>query len=257
MIHDSVVIDPSAKVADNVSIAPYSIIGPGVEIGSGTNIGSHVVIAKNTKIGRDNKIHDFAALGGDPQHLNFKEEDQTYLEIGDHNIIREFCTIHRGTIEDKALTRVGNQNFLMAYSHVAHDCLVGNQVILANNASLAGHVVVNDFAIFGAFCAAHQYVTVGEHSFLGRTTKVGQDIPPYLLVTGNPGAPRGINLVGLKRRGFSEATIRVLKKAYAVVYRNGLMLKDALKELDEMITQCPELSPFVAAIKNSKRGIAR
>lgn len=257
MIHNTAIISPDAKIADDVSISAYSIIGPGVEIGAGTKIGSHVVVAQNTKIGTNNRIHDFAALGGDPQHLHYKSDEQTYLEIGNDNIIREFCTLHRGTTQDRGITRIGDQNFFMAYAHVAHDCLVGNQIILANNASLAGHVVVKDFAIFGAFCAAHQFVTIGEHSFLGRTTKVGQDIPPYLLVTGNPGAPRGINLIGLKRRGFGEMTIRTLKKAYAIVYRRDLMLKDALLQLDELVGQCPEILSFIAAIKDSKRGIAR
>ncbi len=257
MIHNTAIISPDAKIADDVSISAYSIIGPGVEVGAGTKIGSHVVIAQNTKIGTNNRIHDFAALGGDPQHLHYKPEEQTYLEIGNDNIFREFCTLHRGTTQDKGITRVGSQNFLMAYAHVAHDCVVGNQIILANNASLAGHVVVKDFAILGAFCAAHQFVTIGEHCFLGRTTKVGQDIPPYLLVTGNPGAPRGLNLVGLKRRDFSEATIRLLKKAYAIVYRRDLMLKNALLQLDELAEQCPEVLSFIAAIRDSKRGIAR
>lgn len=257
MIHDRAIVDPDAKIADDVIISAYSIVGPGVEIGSGTKIGSHVVISKNTKIGRNNTIHDFAALGGDPQHLHHKPEEDTYLEIGDQNIIREFCTLNRGTTGDRGITRIGNQNFLMAYAHVAHDCEVGSHVILANNASLAGHVKVKDYAIFGAFCAAHQFVTIGEHSFLGRTTKVGQDIPPYLLVTGNPGAPRGLNLIGLKRRGFNEETIRMLKKAYSIVYRKGLMLKSALEELKKLTDKCPELFPFIEAIEHSKRGIAR
>lgn len=250
------IIDPSARIASDVSIAPYVVIGPDVEIGAGTRIGSHTVINKNTKIGRNNHIDAFVSVGGDPQHTQYQGET-TYLEIGDDNVIREFCTLNRGTVQGGGVTRIGNRNLMMAYAHVAHDCMVGNEVILANNTSLAGHVRVEDYVYFGAFCGVHQFVTIGAYSFLGRATKVGQDIPPYMLVTGSPGAPRGVNLVGLKRRGFSEQTIRVLRRAYSLVYRQGLRLQDAIEQLTPLMDACPELQPFIDMLKHSKRGIAR
>jgi UDP-N-acetylglucosamine acyltransferase len=256
MIDNRAVIDPRAKIASGVEIGPYAVIAADVEIGEGTTIGPHVVINGNTKIGKYNKIYAFAAIGGDPQHTQYKGET-TYLEIGDNNIIREFCTIHRGTTQGNQITRIGHRNFLMAYAHVAHDCTVGNDNILANNASIAGHVTVEDFVVFGAFCGVHQYVKIGSHCFLGRATKVGQDIPPYLLVTGAPGGPRGLNLIGLKRRGFSDETLRKLRRAYSVVYRQGLSLKDAIQELEAMERNCPELTPFIEVLKNTKRGISR
>lgn len=256
MIDKHAIVDSHAKIADNVEIGPFAIIGPNVEIGAGTKIGPHAVISQNTKIGTNNRIHAFAAIGGDPQHTGYKGES-TYLEIGNDNIIREFCTLHRGTAQGGGVTRIGNKNFLMAYAHVAHDCVVGNEVILANNASLAGHVQVDDFVAFGAFCGVHQFVNIGAYSFLGRATKVGQDIPPYVLVTGVPGSPQGLNLVGLKRRGFDDKTIRKLRRAYSIVYRQGNKLKDAISELEQMSVECPELHPFIATLKSSKRGIAR
>jgi UDP-N-acetylglucosamine acyltransferase len=256
VIDHRAVIDPSAKIASDVHIGPYAIIGPNVEIGSGTQLGPHVYIHSNTKIGRNNKIDAFAALGGDPQHTNFNGEP-TFLEIGDHNVIREFCTFNRGTTQGEGVTRVGNHNFFMAYAHIAHDCIVGNCVTLANNASLAGHVHVEDFVGFSAFCGVHQFVTIGAYSFLGRATKVGQDVPPYMLVTGNPGAPKGLNLIGLKRRGFNEQTIRAFKRAYSLVYRQSLRLQEALAELKKMVPHHPEIQRIIDAIQRSKRGIAR
>lgn len=256
MIHPSAMIAPDARIAKDVHIGPYVVIGPGVEIGSGTLIGAHTVINSNTKVGCNNHIDAFVSLGGDPQHTQYKNE-KTYLEIGDDNIIREFCTLNRGTVQGGNLTRLGNKNFLMAYVHVAHDCMVGNEVVLANNTSLAGHVSVEDYVVFGAFCGVHQFVTIGAYSFLGRATKVGQDIPPYVLVTGSPGGPRGLNLVGLKRRGFSEQTLRTLRRAYSLVYRQGLRLQDAIDQLVPMIDTCPELRPFVDMLQRSKRGMAR
>ncbi len=256
VIDPRAIVDPSAIIASDVRISPFAIIGPNVEIGSGTYIGPNVYIHSNTKIGCNNKIEAFAALGGDPQHSGYQGEP-TFLEIGDDNIIREFCTFHRGTVQGGGVTRIGSRNFFMAYVHVAHDCIVGNEVTLANNASLAGHVQVEDFAWFGAFCAVHQFVSIGAYSFLGRATKVGQDIPPYMLVTGIPGAPRGINLVGLKRHGFSDQSIRAFKRAYSLTYRQDLRLQEALIELERMSLEYPEVKSFVEAIRNSKRGIAR
>lgn len=256
MIDHTAVIDPGARIASGVHIGPYVVIGPGVEIDSGTRIGPHSVIHRNTKIGRNNHIDAFVSLGGDPQHTQYKGE-VTHLEIGDDNIIREFCTLNRGTAQGGSLTRLGNKNFLMAYVHIAHDCMMGNEVVLANNTSLAGHVSVEDYVVFGAFCGVHQFVTIGAYSFLGRATKVGQDIPPYVLVTGSPGGPRGLNLVGLKRRGFSDQTLRTLRRAYSLVYRQGLRLQDAVDQLVPMVDTCPELKPFVNMLQHSKRGMAR
>ena len=256
MIDPHAIIDSSARVAPDAQIGPYVIIGPDVEIGAGTRIGPHTVIHSNTKVGCNNHIDAFVSLGGDPQHMQHKGET-TYLEIGDNNTIREFCTLNRGTAQGGSLTRLGNRNFLMAYVHIAHDCMVGNEVVLANNTSLAGHVCVEDYVAFGAFCGVHQFVNIGAYSFLGRATKVGQDIPPYVLVTGSPGGPRGLNLVGLKRRGFSEQTLRTLRRAYSLVYRKGLRLQDAVDQLVPMVDTCPELKPFVDTLQRSKRGLAR
>lgn len=256
VIDKHAIIDANARIAPDVYIGPYVVIGPNVEIGEGTQIGPHTVIHSNTRIGANNKIDAFVSLGGDPQHLHYKDED-TYLEIGNGNIIREFCTLNRGTMQGGGITRLGNNNLLMAYVHIAHDCIVNNEVVLANNASLAGHVWVGDYAVFSAFCGAHQFVRIGAYSFLGRAAKVGQDIPPYVLVTGSPGSPKGINLVGLKRRGFSEATIRTLRRAHSLVYRQGLRLQDAIDQLLLMVDGYPELAPFIEMLQHSKRGMAR
>lgn len=256
MIDNRAIIDPDASIASDVHIAPYVIIGPDVEIGSGTRIGPHTVINRHTKIGKNNHIDAFVSLGGDPQHANYKGEI-TQLEIGDGNIIREFCTLNRGTAQGGGITRVGSRNFLMAYVHIAHDCEVGNDIVFANNSSLAGHVSVGDHVVFSAFCGVHQFVNIGAYSFLGRASKVGQDIPPYVLVTGSPGGPRGLNLVGLKRHGFSEQTLRTLRRAYSLVYRQGLRLQDAIDQLVLMVDICPELKPFVDMLQHSKRGMAR
>lgn len=256
MIDSRAMVDPDAKIASDVRVEPYAIIGKGVEIDSGTIIGSHAVIQENTKIGRNNRISMFAVLGGDPQHGGYQGET-TYLEMGDDNIVREFCTIHRGTPQGNGVTRIGNKNFLMAYSHIAHDCVVGDGVVFANNAGLAGHVTVGDHAWIAAFSGVHQHVNIGAYCFLGRATLVGQDVPPYLLVTGVPGGPRGVNVTGLKRHGFSTETIRLLRQAFSIIYRQDLKLSDAILKVEEMSQETSELVPFVEAIKNSKRGITR
>ena len=256
MIDSRAIIDPDTKIAPDVRIGPYTIIGPGVEIGAGTEIASHVVIHTNTRMGRNNKISSFAILGGDPQHGAYKGES-TYLQIGDDNIFREYCSIHRGTASGRGLTRVGDRNFFMAYAHVAHDCLIGNEVVLANSAGVAGHVTIGDYVVLSPFSGVHQFVHIGAYSFLGGGTLVGQDIPPYLLVTRIPGGPRSLNLIGLKRRGFSDETIRKLRRAFSVVYRQDLKLSDAITKLYEMLPDCPELKPFIAVLENTKRGISR
>lgn len=256
MIDSRAIVDSGTKIAKDVSIGAFSIIGSGVEIESGTSIASHAIIHSNTKIGRNNKISSFTVLGADPQHGGYADE-ATYLEIGDHNIFREFCTIHRGTTQGRGVTRVGNKNFFMAYVHVAHDCIVGNEVVFANNASLAGHVTIGDYAWMAAFTGVHQFVNIGAYCFLGRATLVGQDIPPYMLVTGAPGGPRGVNLVGLKRHGFSDQTIRMIRRAYHIVYKQDLKLVEAIQKLEEMLPSCEELKPFIDVLKNTKRGVSR
>ncbi len=258
MIDSRAVIDSSAKIASGVTIGPFTRIGPNVEIGEGTTIASHVVIDKNTRIGKNNKIYDFAALGGDPQDLT-PQDRETFLEIGDQNILREFCTINRGSNKaiSSGVTRVGNRNMLMAYIHIGHDCQVGSHIIFANNASIAGHVIIDDFANLGAFAAVHQFVRVGSYSFLGRATKVGQDVLPYMLVTGNPGGPTGLNLVGLRRQGARRELVRTLKKAYQLFYHRNLKLTEIHQELIEMSQEFPEIKLFLNILETTKRGIAR
>lgn len=256
MIHESAIIDPTAKIADGVSIGPYSVIGADVTIGSGTWIGSHVVIKGETRIGQHNKIYPFASIGEDPQDLDY-QGDATQLVIGDHNLIREFCTINRGSSGGDGITRVGDHNFLMNYVHIAHDCVVGNNTIFANNAGIAGHVAVEDFVVLGAFSGVHQFCRIGAYSFLGRATKIVKDIPPYMMVAGNPGVPCGLNTVGLKRHGFDNSTLRQLREAYKVLYRRGLKLSDAQIQLQDMATDSSEVKRLLMAIEQSTRGIAR
>ncbi|MDF1761566.1 MAG: acyl-ACP--UDP-N-acetylglucosamine O-acyltransferase [Coxiellaceae bacterium] len=256
MIHPTAIIDPSATIADDVSIGPYTIIEADVSIGEGTWVGSHVVIKGETAIGKHNKIYQYASLGEDPQDLDYNGE-KTRLEIGDHNIIREFSTINRGSSGGEGVTHVGNNNFIMNYAHIAHDCRVGNHTVFANNAGIAGHVTVEDFVILGAFSGVHQFCRIGAYSFLGRATKIVKDIPPYMMVAGNPGVPSSLNLVGLKRHGFDKDTLRQLREAYKVLYRRGLTLADAQQQLKQMSVDCPALELLVSAIDQSSRGIAR
>ena len=258
MIETSAIIDPSAKIAAGVKIGAFTRIGPHVEIGEGTTIASHVVIDKNTRIGKHNKIYDFACIGGDPQDLT-PQDRETFLEIGDQNIIREFCTINRGSNKaaGSGVTRVGNCNMLMAYIHIGHDCQVGSHIIFANNASIAGHVTVDDHANLGAFAAVHQFVRIGSFSFLGRATKVGQDVLPYMLITGNPGSPTGLNLVGLRRRGLSQGLMRALRHTYQLFYRRDLKLTEIHQELMEMAKHHHEINLFLDILNNTKRGVAR
>ncbi len=255
MIDERAIIHPTAKIAENVSIGPWSVIGPQVEIGSGTTIGPHVVIKGHTIIGKNNKIYQFASIGEDPQHTNYMGEETT-LRIGDSNIIREFCTINRGTLQGGGVTSIGNQNFLMAYVHVAHDCKVGNDTIFVNNASVAGHVTVEDYATIGAFVGIHQFCNIGPYSFI-TAAMIGKDVPPYVIVTGNAASVCGLNTVGLKRRGFSTETITILRRAYHVLFRQGLNIKQAVEELEKMVVDCPEVQLFIDAINNSNRGLVR
>jgi len=256
LIHPSAVIAESANIAEGVSIGPFTVIGDDVEIGSGTQIDSHVVINGPTRIGADNHIYQFASVGDDPQDKKYAGEP-TRLEIGDRNTIREYCTVSRGTVQDKGLTSLGDDNWIMAYVHIAHDCVVGSNVIFANNVTLAGHVHVGDWAIMAGFSGAHQFVRIGAHSFLGMYAGTGRDVPAYVMIAGQPPAPRGINSEGLKRRDFSEAQIRNIKNAFKIVYRRGLKLNDAIDELAALREQQPELDMFIESLRSSDRGLLR
>ena len=255
MIHPLAIVDPGAKLGKDVQIGAFSIIGAGVEIGSGTWIGPHVVINGSTRIGSDNRIYQFSSLGEAPQHLGYKGEP-TRLEIGDRNIIREYCTLNRGSAGGGGVTRLGHDNFIMAYCHLAHDCQVGNRTIFANGTSLAGHVRVEDQVIFGGFTMIHQFCRVGAHAMTGISTVTFKDIPPYLLVAGNTAVPHGLNVRGLKRRNFSEQTIEALRQAYKLVYKSGLRLSEATEQLAQMDAN-PEVRNFLDFIKHSERGIVR
>jgi UDP-N-acetylglucosamine acyltransferase len=256
VIHPQAIVDSGARVGKDVHIGAFSIIGPGVEIGDGTWIGPHVVISGPTRIGPNNKIYQFCSLGEAPQHTGYKGEP-TRLEIGARNIVREYCTFNRGTVGGGGVTRIGDDNFIMAYCHVAHDCHVGNRTIFANGTSLAGHVTVEDQVIFGGFSMIHQFCRVGAHVMTGISTVTFKDIPPYLLVAGNTAVPHGLNLRGLKRRNFSEEAIDALRQAYRIVYKSDLRLSEAVARLELMARTMPEVSYFVDFIKKSERGIVR
>jgi UDP-N-acetylglucosamine acyltransferase len=256
VIDERAIIDPSAKIGKNVTIGPWSMIGPEVTIGDDTVIGPHVVISKWTSIGRNNKIYQFSSLGEDPQHANYQGEE-TRLKIGDNNLIREFCTINRATTQGGGETSIGSNNFLMAYVHIAHDCNVGNNVIFVNNASIAGHVTVADYATIGGFCGIHQFCNIGAYSFITAAAMVGKDVPPYVIVTGNTAAVCGLNVVGLKRRGFNSETLTMLRRAYTILFRQGLNVKEAVVQLEQMVLKCPEVQLFIDSINNSNRGLVR
>ncbi|KHF26148.1 acyl-ACP--UDP-N-acetylglucosamine O-acyltransferase [Solemya velum gill symbiont] len=256
MIHPTAIVDPQARLADDVEVGAYSIIGADVEIGSGSVIGPHVVIHGPTRIGTDNRIYQFASVGEACQDLKYKGEP-TRLEIGDRNTIREYATLHRGTTQDQGLTRVGSDNLLMVSTHVAHDCLVGDHVILSNGASLAGHVTVEDHVILSGFTLVHQFCRIGQHAFAGMGSGVNRDVPPCTLVSGNPAQPHGINSEGLKRRGFEPETIRAIKNAYKILYLSGRKLDDAIKEIASTANGIAALESFVSFLENSQRSIVR
>ncbi|MCB1963210.1 MAG: acyl-ACP--UDP-N-acetylglucosamine O-acyltransferase [Rhodocyclaceae bacterium] len=256
MIHPTAIIHPDARLAEGVSVGAYSVIGAQVEIGAGTRIGPHVVIEGHTRIGRDNEIFQFCSIGAAPQDKKYDEEP-TRLEIGDRNTIREYCSFNVGTAQDAGVTRVGNDNWIMAYVHVAHDCQVGDHTIFANNATLAGHVHVGDWAILGGFTGVHQFVRVGAHAFCGVGTVLLQDLPPYVTVSGNPAKPHGINSEGLKRRGYSSDDLRAIKRAYRLLYREGRSLEDARTAIAEAAGECAALGPLSDFIAVSNRGIVR
>jgi UDP-N-acetylglucosamine acyltransferase len=256
VIHPGAIVDSAASLDSSVSVGAFSIIGPGVEIGAGTSIGPHVVIGGSTRIGRENRIHPFSSIGGPPQDKKYAGE-QTRLEIGDGNVIREFCTFNCGTAQDESVTRVGDRNWIMAYVHLAHDCLIGNDTIFANNAQLAGHVHVGDHAILGGFTVVHQFVSIGAHSLTAMGTILLQDLPPYVTAAGNSAEPHGINAEGLKRRGFSPQAIAALRAAYKTLYKSALTLEEARASLQEQARSVPEISPLVEFLSRSRRGIIR
>lgn len=256
LIHASAFIDANAIVADDVEIGPYSIVGAGVELGAGTKLESHVVVKGPTRIGRNNHIYQFSSVGEACQDMKYNGEP-TRLEIGDNNIIREGCTLHRGTVQDAGVTRIGNNNLLMANVHVAHDCVVGDHIVIANNVALAGHVQVGDYVILGGFTAVHQFCRIGPHCMTGAGSVVLKDIPAFVMANGNSVSPHGMNTEGLKRRGFSEQTIRILRQAYKIIYRQGLTLDTAIGRLQEMSTVGDELSILIESLQNTSRGIIR
>ena len=257
MIHSSAIIHPGARLGAGVSVGPYSIIGEHVEIGDNTRIGPHVVISGHTRIGCDNRIFQFSSIGEIPQDKKYAGEP-TRLEIGDRNTIREYCTLNLGTVQDAGVTRVGDDNWIMAYVHIAHDCQVGNKTIFANNAQLAGHVHVGDWAIFGGYTGVHQFCRVGAHTMTAVGTVILQDVPPYVMAAGNSATPYGINAEGLKRRGFSPDALMVLKRAYRTLYKSGLTLDEAKAKLEEDAKMHPaEIQPILDFLAVSKRGIIR
>jgi len=256
VIHPSAIVAASAAIGDDVEIGPYCVIGDNVEIGSGTRIDSHVVINGPTVIGSDNHIYQFASIGDDPQDKKYANEP-TRLRIGDRNTIREFCTVSRGTVQGDSETVIDNDNLLMAYVHIAHDCRVGSNTVMANNATLAGHVYIGDWVIMAGFTGVHQFCKVGAHAFLGMYSGIRRDVPAYTMVSGNPGSPRGINSEGLKRRGFDAAQIKNIKDAYRLVYRKGMKLADAIEEIETRASEQVELGLLLDSLRSSERGLLR
>lgn len=256
MIHPTAIIDPSARIGDNVQIGPYSVIGADVELGDDCWIGPHVVINGPTVIGKRNRIFQFASVGEECQDLKYQGEP-TRLIIGDDNTIREGATLHRGTVQDTSETRVGSHCLFMAYTHVAHDCIVGDHVILANGTNVAGHCLIGDYAILGGNTGVHQFCQIGAHAFVGAGSTVLKDIPAFVTVQGYPAAPHGMNFEGLKRRGFSKDSLRGLRHAYKVVYREGKTVQEALAELELDENPNADVKVFLDSIRQSRRGIAR
>lgn len=255
-IHPTAIIAPGAQIDASVEIGPYAVIGEHVSIGAGTRVGPHTVIEGHTTIGRQNQIFQFASLGAAPQDKKYAGEP-TRLEIGDNNTIREFCTFNVGTVQDGGLTRLGNDNWVMAYEHIAHDCIVGDHCILANNATLAGHISIGDHVFLGGLTAVHQFCTIGAHAMTAGGSIVVQDIPPYVTAAGNHAHPAGINSEGLRRRGFDAEQISRIKRAYKQIYRQGLSLEDAKAAITEAAADAPELALFVDFFARAKRGIIR
>lgn len=259
-IHPTAIVDPKAQLDSSVEVGPYSMIGPNVTIGAGTVVGPHVVIEGHTTIGRDNKFFQFSSIGAAPQDKKWAGEP-TRLEIGDRNTIREFCTFNTGTVQDKGVTRLGNDNWMSAYVHLAHDCQVGSNTIFSNNAQLAGHVEVGDWAILSGFAGVHQFCKIGAHAFIGMYTSLTQDVPPFVLVSGNPAGARGVNIEGLKRRGFTRPQIDAVRNAYKTVYRNNLTLEEAkatlAKDMAEATEGAQQIGDWLDFLGAATRGIVR
>jgi len=256
MIHSTAIINPKAEIDSNVEIGPYSVIMGNVFIGSGTVIGPHVVIDSYVTIGADCNIFQYAAIGAAPQSLKF-EGGETYVKIGRGTIVREFVTIHRGTESGGGITEVGEENLLMAYTHIAHDCKTGRKVILSNNATLAGHITIGDNATIGGLVAIHQFVRIGDYAFIGGKSAVVKDVPPYVIASGDRAKLHGLNSVGLKRHGFSKNTLSSLKKTYRIIFRIGLTMNEAIERVRAEVEQIPEVLAFIDFIKSSQRGITR
>jgi UDP-N-acetylglucosamine acyltransferase len=256
LIHETAIISSDASIDPSVTVGPYSIIDGKVQIGAGTVIGPHCVIKGPTTIGENNRIFQFASVGEDPQDKKYAGEP-TQLIIGNGNTIREYCTLNRGTAQADGITRLGDNNWLMAYVHVAHDCVIGNETIFANNVTLAGHVTVADYVIWGGFSGAHQFTRVGAHAFIANNTGVSRDVPPYLMASGRPAAPRGINIEGLKRCGFDSNQTRNIKDAYRLMYRSGLRLEEAREQIEARVPEQPELKIFAEFLQASERSFVR
>jgi UDP-N-acetylglucosamine acyltransferase len=256
LIHHTAVIDPGAELDTDVVIGPYAVIGAQVQIGRGTRVGPHTVIMGPSRIGENNNIYQFASLGDDPQDKKYQGE-LTRLEVGNGNVFREYVSVNRGTAQDRGLTRIGDGNWVMAYAHIAHDCRVGNGTVFANNASLAGHVTIEDFAVLGGFTLVHQFCAIGAYAFASFGSVIGKDVPPCVMVSGNPARAHGINTEGLKRHGFGADRIESLRRAYKLLYRSGLTLEAALQQLRSAAREQPELVMLVDFLVRQTRGIVR
>lgn len=256
MIDSSARIDPSAELAEDVTVGPWSIIGPNVKIGEGTVVGSHVIIRCNTVIGASNRIFQFSSIGEDPADKKFHGEE-TYLEIGDDNVIREGVTLHRGTEVGGSVTRIGSDNLMMPYVHIAHDCMVGSNIVFANNVGISGHVQVADWVILGGYAGVNQFLKIGAHAMIGGCTHITNDVPAYMIVSGNPAAVRSLNAIGLERRGYSKESIKGIKEAYKIIYKRGFSLQEAIEELEGLKEQHSELQLLIDSIRASEKGIHR
>lgn len=255
-IHPTAIIDKSAMIADSAIIGPYCIVGKNSQIGAHTVLRSHVIIGENTKIGVHNDIYQFASIGENPQDLKYAGEP-TYLEIGDHNRIREACTIHRGTVQDRGITRIGNQNLLMVNVHIAHDCVVGDDNVLANNVGVAGHAHIGNHVIIGGQSGVHQFCRIDDYSMVGGASLIVKDVAAYVMVSGNPAKAHGLNKEGMRRKGWSKDTIKALDEAYRLVFRSGLLRDEALDELTKLVEKEPKIQLLIDSINNSKRGLVR
>jgi UDP-N-acetylglucosamine acyltransferase len=256
MIHPTAIVDSKAEIDANVTIGPYSVISDNVSIGSGTVIGPHVIVDRYVSVGPDCHIFQFASVGAEPQAVKFKGE-KTFVKIGRGTVVREFATINRGTAFGTGVTEIGEDNLLMAYCHVAHDCQTGRKVILANNATLAGHIVIGDYVTIGGLVAIHQFVRIGDYAYVGGKSGVPKDIPPYVIAAGDRAKLHGLNRVGLKRQGFTETTVAALKKVYRIFFRIGITLNEAIERAQAEVDHLPEVNKFIDFIKSSQRGITR